>query len=128
MSHQIEAVDSQRRAVAQNGGELLGGAGRLVVAGGEAEIVLLLQVAEPPQVVEEQIDRRGVFAPFLAAGGKLAGNFGHDFRRAADARDLHRLRRHRRQAVPKADLRRIGTDAVEDVEAAVRSPLPLGEG
>ena len=75
MSHQTRRVNAQRRAFAQDGGELLGRAGRLVVARGEAEIVLLSQVAEAAQVVEEQIDRRRVFVPFLLAGGQFGGDF-----------------------------------------------------
>ena len=56
--------------------------------------------------------------PVLLPGGQLGGDFADHRGRVAHAGDLHRVRRHRGQPVPEADLRGVGPHAVEDVERA----------
>ncbi len=120
MSHQIKRVDAQRRAFAEDRGELAGRIGRLaVVAAGVAEIVLLPQFAEAAEIVEEQVDGRGLFVARLLTRGQLGGEFADDCGRVAHAGDLHSLRHGGGQTVPEADLRGVGTHAVEDVERGI---------
>ena len=67
-----QGVDAVDRAVAEDRAEQLGGLRRLVGLGaGEAEVVLgLPELAEPLEVVDEQVDRRGVGAAARRGGAR----------------------------------------------------------
>ena len=108
----------------------LAGALRLVVARRIAEILLLSQVAEAAQVVDEQVDRRAVFALLLLARGQFAGDLRNDLGCAADPGQLHAMWRRRGQTIPEADLRGVGAQCRRGcrIEARRRRSLPALSG
>ena len=121
-SHHSKRVNAPGRAVANDLGPLLVGAGRLVAIDREAEVVLAAaEVAEAAAVENHEVDRRGVVVAGRFAPSELGRYFVDDAAVSRGPADFDLVRQGIGDALPGAGLRRFGPSAVEDVEAGTGS-------
>ncbi len=108
-------MNAQRRALAQQVGELLRRVRRFVGGASETEVVLTApQIAAALQTVDHQINRRRVRVRFLLPPFHLGGHFAHYGWYIAPAAEARRLRQCVRQLRPDAGSRRFRLAAVNE--------------
>ena len=119
-------MDADGRAVAENGGEVLGRRRGLVAAAEAVIVVRLPQVAVALDALDDQVAGRAIGRGTGVALGDQVGQFGQRRGDAPRVGGLHRVRQAVGQLGQVVGVNIVGGSAVQDVEAGRQRRIAVG--